>query len=216
MSDRTDDAVPPSGGEMARFNTWFVEHMATRPPLVEALTRDARAFALQRMEQWPDSGWRQFLAGVRLCWTSDDFAGIALYRLRTKLRRMGVPVLPALLHRVCIMCFGIRIGDRAVIQPGVYVPHGNIVIDGIVSVGRDAVLCPWITIGLIQSNIFGPTVGDGVFVGTGAKIIGPVTIGDNATVGAGSVVVRDVPPGSSVSGVPARPAAPRPGDSEPS
>ncbi len=49
-----------------------------------------------------------------------------------------------------------------------------------------------------------PTLGDNVVVGTGAKVLGPVTIGDNVRVGANSVVVNDIPPNSVVVGVPGR------------
>ena len=158
---------------------------------------------------------RQLIVGLRLCWASDDFLGVALYRVRTSLSRSGVPVLPSIIHRFCMVFFGIRIGDPVVIQPGMYVPHGNVVIDGFVSIGRGAVLCPWITVGLRAGALTGPNVGNAVFVGTGAKIIGPVTIGDNARIGAGSVVVHDVPAGTSVTGVPARPSATPPAEGEP-
>jgi serine O-acetyltransferase len=49
-----------------------------------------------------------------------------------------------------------------------------------------------------------PTLGDNVVVGAGAKILGPVTVGDGAAVGSNAVVVKDVPPGHSVVGIPAR------------
>ncbi len=77
-------------------------------------------------------------------------------------------------------------------------------IDGLVKIGRRAVLCPWITIGLQQGNVNGPTLAEGVFVGTGAKILGDVKIGAHAKIGANCVVVHDVPAGATAVGVPAR------------
>ena len=216
MFDRMNNYAPPTAEDLARFKAAFEAHMATRPPLVEALRLDARSFRLHRLQSWPETGGlRQFIVGLRLCWSSDDFLGVVIYRVRTSLRRMGIPIIPMLLHRVCMLVFGIRIGDPVVIQPGMYVPHGNIVIDGFVSIGRGAVLCPWITVGLRAGALTGPNIGNAVFIGTGAKIIGPVTIGDNARVGAGSVVVRDVPAWTSVTGVPARPSATPPAEGEP-
>ena len=53
-----------------------------------------------------------------------------------------------------------------------------------------------------------PTIGSGVFIGAGAKIIGPVVIGDRAKIGANAVVLADVPPGHTAVGVPARTIAP--------
>ena len=50
----------------------------------------------------------------------------------------------------------------------------------------------------------GPTIGDRVFIGTGAKLLGPITIGDDVRIGANAVVIDDVPAGATVVGAPAR------------
>ncbi|MBI5288893.1 MAG: hypothetical protein HY873_07965 [Chloroflexi bacterium] len=97
---------------------------------------------------------------------------------------------------------------------GVYIPHGNAIIGGITVIGRRAYIAPWVSIGLKQGNFMGPTIGDGVFVGTGASILGPVRVGDGARIAAGAVVVSDVPAGASVGGVPARVLAETAGEGE--
>ena len=56
-----------------------------------------------------------------------------------------------------------------------------------------------------------PTLGDGVVVGAGAAVLGPFTVGDGARIGSNAVVVREVPPGATVVGIPARPAGPAAG-----
>jgi serine O-acetyltransferase len=61
-----------------------------------------------------------------------------------------------------------------------------------------------VTIGLVEGDFRGPTIGRGVRIGTGAKVIGPVSVGDGAKVGANAVVMIDVPSGASAVGVPAR------------
>jgi serine O-acetyltransferase len=61
-----------------------------------------------------------------------------------------------------------------------------------------------VSIGLTPGTFEAPELGDGVFVGTGAKILGPVKIGDGAVIAAGSVVLDDVPAHATVAGVPAR------------
>jgi len=69
-------------------------------------------------------------------------------------------------------------------QPGVYIAHGQVVIDGFVEIEPGVVIFPWVTIGLRAGNFDGPKILDGVHIGTGSKVIGPVTIGKGARIGA--------------------------------
>jgi serine O-acetyltransferase len=87
---------------------------------------------------------------------------------------------------------------------GAYLPHGNVVVDGITVIGRRCVLAPWSTLGVVQGSPIGPRLGDAVFVGTGAKILGQIQIGADARIGANSVVLSDVAGGATATGVPAR------------
>ena len=138
-------------------------------------------------------------------WVSDAFLAQALYRAKARLQALGVPVLPRLAHRLAMITGQVCIGDPVVVQPGVYIAHGQVVIDGFVHIGRGVVLFPWVTIGLRAGNFRGPSIGQDVHVGTGAKVIGPIQIGAGARIGANAVVVNDVPEGATVVGIPARP-----------
>jgi len=89
-------------------------------------------------------------------------------------------------------------------HPGVYLAHGQVVIDGFVDIHSGVVIFPWVTIGLRAGNFDGPKILDGVHIGTGAKVIGPVTVGNGARIGANSVVVGDVAPRTTVIVAPAR------------
>jgi serine O-acetyltransferase len=91
-----------------------------------------------------------------------------------------------------------------VIRPGLYLPHGQVVLDGLVEIGEHAIIFPWVTVGLLAGNLQGPTIGPDVHIGTGAKVLGPVHVGAGARIGANAVVLDDVPPGATVAGVPAR------------
>jgi serine O-acetyltransferase len=175
-----------------------------RPGLLCAVGEDARRATLLRGGRAPSSRLGMLLTVIRLMWGGDDFAGVVLYRLRTSLLRARVPLLPRLLDRTCAVLFGLRIGDLVAVGEGLYVPHGNIVIDGITVIGRRAVITPWVCIGLKEGNFVGPTIGDGVFIGAGASVLGPIHVGDRARIAAGAVVVSDVPAGATVAGVPAR------------
>ena len=161
-----------------------------------------------RAEPWeyrgPVDGIRRIL---QLMWSSDAFLGQALYRAKARLQALGVPVVPAVLHRLAMMTAQVCIGDPVVMQPGVYIAHGQVVIDGFTEIQRNVVIFPWVTVGLRAGNFRGPRIRRGAQIGTGAKIIGPITVGEGAHIGANAVVVDDVPARSTVVGVPARPRA---------
>ena len=180
------------------------ENARRRPGLARAVREDARRATRLRGERTPSSRPGTVATVIRLMWGGDDFAGVVLYRLRTSLRAAHVPLLPRLLDRTCAVLFGLRIGDRVAIGEGLYIPHGNVVIDGVTVIGKRAFIGPWVCIGLMLGVFVGPRIGDGVFIGTGASVLGPIHVGDGARIAAGSVVVSDVPAGASVAGVPAR------------
>lgn len=178
---------------------------ARHPGLRTALTADARITAHYRGER---SEFRSSLdaAGqvLRLAGVSDAFAAQVAYRVKTALQRRGVPVLPRVAHRLAMTLAQVSVGDPVVMAPGVYLLHGQVVIDGLVEIGEGVAIAPWVTIGLRAGNVQGATIEAGASIGTGAKVIGPVRIGAGATVGANAVVVDDVPAGATVVGAPAR------------
>jgi serine O-acetyltransferase len=106
---------------------------------------------------------------------------------------------------------GIEIHPGATIGRRVFIDHGmGIVIGETAEIGDDTTLYHGVTLGGTSWNKGKrhPTLGRNVVVGAGAKILGPILIGDGAKVGSNAVVVRDVPPGSTAVGVPARVSTP--------
>jgi serine O-acetyltransferase len=101
---------------------------------------------------------------------------------------------------------GIRIPARATIGPGLYVGHfGTIILHADTVMGAGCSVTSGVTIGVVGNGRQGvPRIGDRVAIGTGAKLLGPITVGDGALIGANAVVVDDVPAGATVIGVPAR------------
>jgi serine O-acetyltransferase len=176
------------------------------PPFLRAVWADARITAQLRFER---SEFTSRLDGVvqilRLMWVSDAFAAQVMYRGKARLQQLRVPVLPRVLHRLAMMHSQVCIGDPVIVEPGIYIAHGQVVIDGLTRVSTGTVLFPWVTLGLKSGVLQGPTVLAHSSIGTGAKLIGPITVGPHASVGANSVVVDDVPEGVTVVGVPARP-----------
>ena len=185
----------------------LMREIASRhPDFREAVLADARVTLRHQAEsQELRSGLEGFVQVLRLIWTTDAFFAQVLYRLKARLQRAGVPVLPRLAHRLAIISGQVAIGDPVVVQPGLYLLHGQVVFDGVVEIHPGAVIGPFVTIGLRSGDIAGPTVGPDVTIGTGAKLLGDIRVGEGASVGANSVVVDDVPPGATVVGAPARP-----------
>ena len=111
-----------------------------------------------------------------------------------------------LLHR-CAVRYGISIPYNTRVGPGLYVGHyGGIVINHEVVIGRDCNINHGVTLGAKYggNNPGVPAIGDRVFIGPGAKIIGGITLGDDVAVGANAVVVASVPNRGVVAGIPAR------------
>jgi serine O-acetyltransferase len=170
-----------------------------------AVAADARVTLRYRMEPVPDGRIGLLWQIVRLVVVSDAFGAQAVYRVRARMRGLGIPVLPSLLHRVSMLWAQVCIGDPVLVEPGLYLPHGQVVIDGIVRICPDVVIAPFATIGLRAGDRRGPTVGHGAQVGTGARVLGPITVGAGARVGANAVVLNDVAPDTTVVGMPASP-----------
>jgi serine O-acetyltransferase len=102
---------------------------------------------------------------------------------------------------------GVEIHPGATIGRRVFIDHGmGVVIGETAEIGDDCTLYHGVTLGGVSWNKGKrhPTLGKGVVVGTGAKILGPFTVGDGAKIGSNSVVVKAVPPGATVIGIPAR------------
>ncbi len=129
------------------------------------------------------------------------------YRVAHALHRMKVPIIPtALMTCVRLIC-DIEIHHAAKLGPGFFIDHGSGVVIGETSeAGADCLLYQGATLGGTgkEKGKRHPTLGDGVVVGAGAKILGAITIGDYAKIGANAVVLRDVPAHASAVGVPAR------------
>ncbi|MFC0669040.1 serine O-acetyltransferase [Azotobacter chroococcum] len=132
---------------------------------------------------------------------------IMLYRLAHRLWRAEWRYLARLLSFVARLVSNVDIHPGAVIGARFFIDHGACVVIGeTAEIGRDVTLYHGVTLGGTswRKGKRHPTLGDGVLVGAGAKILGPITIGANARVGANSVVVQDVPEGCTVVGIPGK------------
>lgn len=130
---------------------------------------------------------------------------LALHRTAAALRRSGLPLLPRLISHAGRWLTGIEIHPGARIASPCLIDHGMGVVIGETAVlGRRCHLHQGVTLGGAsrQRAQRHPMFGDDVLVGAGASVIGAVRVGDGAKIGAGAVVVQNVPPYSTVVGVP--------------
>ena len=151
---------------------------------------------------------------VRAC-LSDGTTCMVLYRSMAWLNTVP-PLKPVamVLSKLNSMINGAVIGAGASFGERCVILHSEgIVINTRVRGGTDIVFESGVVIGEEKRKC--PVLGNNIFVGAGAKIIGGVTIGDNVTIGANAVVVKDVPANCSVGGVPARIIRQRPPPGEP-
>ena len=130
------------------------------------------------------------------------------HRVAHALHSVGVPVLPRLIANVARSITGIEIHPAAKIGRGFFIDHGmGVVVGETAEIGDDVTLYQGVTLGGtgFATGKRHPTVQDNVTIGSGAKLLGPITVGHGSKIGANSVVIHDVPPNSTVVGNPGHP-----------
>jgi serine O-acetyltransferase len=135
---------------------------------------------------------------------------VAMHRVAHVLHRRGRRLLARLIAHLARHLTGIEIHPGASIGRRLFIDHGmGVVIGETAAIGDDVTMYQGATLGGTgkQRGKRHPTVGNGVVIGVGAKVLGAVTIGDGAKIGGGAVVLRDVPPYTTAVGVPARAVA---------
>ena len=142
---------------------------------------------------------------IVLCYPG--FHAVLLHRVAHRLYGGGWYTLARVVSQISRTLTGIEIHPGATIGRRFFIDHGmGVVIGETAEIGDDVLLYQGVTLGGTGKDTGKrhPTLGDGVVVDTGAKILGNIRIGEHVKVGAGSVVVHPVPPHSTVVGVPGR------------
>jgi len=166
--------------------------------ILQSIRRDVRA-ALER-----DPAAR---SGLEVVLYYPGFHARQLHRVAHSLHSANVPLLPGLVSALNRFLTGVEIHPGAQIGEGLFIDHGmGVVIGETAEIGDDCHLTQGVTLGGTSNRREKrhPTLGQGVVVGAGAKLIGAITVGEHARIGAGAVVVTNVPAYATVVGVPGK------------
>ncbi len=197
------------GAEIDRSRPGSVDWTETR----RLILADLEVYALWYPRFSADRpAWQRLLY---VLFRTETFGAALRYRLQILLCSLGLRPLGTLLASWNQALSNVSIGHDVRIGGGVHFVHGFIVINGRTTIGKNATIAPYATLGLSNSSrvVFGspgPTLGDDVFIGSGARLLGPLQIGDRVQIGANAVVLDDVPSDHSAVGVPARSLPRRP------
>ena len=134
---------------------------------------------------------------------------LGLHRVAHWLFRGELYFLARFVNHFARFLTAIDIHPGATIGRNFFIDHGFVVIGESAEIGDDVTIYQHVTLGGTNpsNGVPGkrhPTIGDGVIIGSGAQVLGPITVGNRARIGANAVVTRDVPEGATMIGIPAR------------
>lgn len=194
---------PPARWVLDRIDAW--RSLAVWPLLMTYRLTDQRQVIDDDCEQWADLLWlapdqRTRLLG-RFLFAFPEFRSVYYHRLAR-----GNPS-GALAARLAVHIWrgvpGLDLSGTP-IGPGLFISHGQGTILSAERIGANLQVHQGVTIGWDYRGDRRPIIGDDVFIGAGAKVLGAITVGDGARIGANAVVVCDVPAGATAVGIPAR------------
>ncbi len=169
---------------------WKERRMRAREDVAAVLARDPAATS--KLE-------------VRLCYPG--LSALKAHRVANALYKKGHKLLARWLSQRSRHRTGIEIHPGAEIGRRVFIDHGDGVVVGETTViGDDVTIYQGVTLGGTGKDVGKrhPTIGSGVTIGAGAKVLGPITVGDYSKIGAGAIVLKNVPPNCTVVGNPGR------------
>lgn len=144
-----------------------------------------------------------FSTTLRLLWQHLPLQAMLIFRFGSWARRKGFPLFPGLTQRLLYWIYGLEIGVGQEVGGGLYIAHPAGTVISAERIGSNCSIIASVTVGMRNEWKF-PVIGDNVFIGAGARVLGGITVGDNASIGANAVVIKDVPKGATVVGIPAK------------
>ena len=131
---------------------------------------------------------------------------LKLFRFYARLQAWGIPVVPRLLYMLNRILFSVVLPPTVVMGRNVTLAYQGLstVVHARARIGSNVYIGPCVVIGGRGGEHGVPVIENNVFIGAGARVLGPVTVGERAVVAAGAVVIRSVDAGTTVAGVPAK------------
>jgi serine O-acetyltransferase len=133
---------------------------------------------------------------------------ITTYRLMHPLAKFGIPIFPRFIMTLSKIITGIEIHPLAEIGHSFFIDHGQATVIGeTAKLGNNCVLFHNVTLGGTGKHVGKrhPTLGNNVYIGTGATLLGPIKIGNNVMIGAETfIIMHDIPSNATVVGVPGK------------
>jgi serine O-acetyltransferase len=140
---------------------------------------------------------------LKLLWRHPPLQAMFWFRLGSWCKKKKIP-LTSFIQRLIALVYGMEISVGSDVGGGLYIPHTIGMVIAAKSIGENCSIIHNVTIGMRKEHKF-PIIGDNVFIGAGARVLGGIHIGNGAAIGANAVVIQDVPAGMTVVGIPANP-----------
>jgi serine O-acetyltransferase len=169
--------------------------------MFELFKQDARRWI--RPSQIDDAAPMSLGRMLKLLFRHMPLRAMAWFRFGCWCKQHSIPYLPGFTQRQIYSRYGLEILVGADIGGGLYIAHPIGTVVSPKRMGRNCSIIAAVTIGMRNTWDF-PDIGDEVFIGAGARILGEICIGDGAVIGANAVVISDVPVGATAVGIPAR------------
>jgi serine O-acetyltransferase len=184
-----------------RYAVWTMLGLGTLARVARELRRDVQA----AQERDPAA---RGVGPVEIVTAWPGVHALLMHRVAHALHEAGVPFAPRSLASATRSVTGIEIHPAAIVGKGFFADHGmGVVVGETAEIGDNVTVYQEVTLGGtgFATGKRHPTVQDNVTIGSGAKLLGPITIGHGSKIGANSVVIHDVPPNSTVVGNPGHP-----------
>ncbi len=175
--------------------------MTSSPMAMELFRQDVGRWVIPQQVAPPDQVTVRVM--IRLLHRYMPVRAMAWFRFGSWCKQKRIPFLPGAIQRLLFRRYGLEIKVGADIDGGLYIAHPIGTVIATDRIGRNCTIIAAVTIGMRNTWAF-PRIGDNVFIGAGARVLGGITVGDNAVIGANAVVIHDVPQGATVVGIPGR------------